>query len=210
MAFKLGKEVGGFLLDDPAIGHIDFYVGLTSRLHVDEERLRYVGKMIKAEKMRVETKNLEDEDYVASYDPEWNNFEYDSTSFYSKWNGSWDQRLRLRSLIVHEAVHAVVDLNRRQVFAMRGEAAGYLASAIFLHHHSAIRTILQSASGAFKNIIGTADYIAEKWGLYSTAGVHLTGSQILPLLRVLRNTPAYDHIGLLQRTISDGFDSPFK
>ncbi len=210
IAFKLSKAVGRFLLEDAAIGHIDFFVGRTDRLHVDEQRLRYVGRLIETERMGVKTSDLQKENYSAFYDPEWQKFEFDTTLFYSSWNGSRKQRLKLRSLIIHEAVHAVIDLNRRRVFEMRGEAAGYLAAAVYLHHHGAVQEVMQVASELYRDILATSDHIAKRRGLYDEKGVHLTRSHIAPLLRLLRNTPPYDEgIRLLDRTKSNSFDHPF-
>ncbi len=203
MAFSLGKAVGDFLIDDPAIDHIDFHVGLRNRLHIDAAQLREVGRLIKSGVfMKVKTEDIEDA--AGEYDPDANSIHFDTTAFYSQWNGSDVQKLRIRSLVVHEATHAVVDMRQKSVLRLRNEAAAYLAGAVFLHHHDAVARVMADGSAKFRKFLTAADRIADREGLYTKRGVRLTRRKVLPLIRVLKDTPPYDEHGRLERSTADG------
>ncbi len=205
---QVQEMIGDFLLSDIAIGQIDFSIGLAQRIKVDTMRLRYVGELVKSGVMEIllmDPKEMQD----ACNKPcggkytETNKLMLDKNQIQLDWNGSnYKGKMWIRAVVVHEATHAVIDLNRRSVFSHREEAAAYLATCIFLHYHGALGLFIGS------DIFNEAGNVVKNHQLNQKQGVHLSRNNISALLRAIRKHPTYSY-SPFKRSLSNGFDNPY-
>ena len=106
-----------------------------------------------------------------------------------------------RSGILHEGVHALVDLYKcTSLTDLSDEAAAYLAETIFLHTGN----VRINGDVDAMRIYNAADDIAKQYGLYKKKGVKLTRKQYEPLRQAIHVNPAYIGIGMEQMTSGHG------
>jgi hypothetical protein len=108
-----------------------------------------------------------------------------------------------RSGILHEGVHAIVDLYRcTSTTALTDEVAAYLAERIYLYAGH----IRFGGDAAAMKIYDAADKIAKARGLYTSKGksVALALTDYEPLRHAIRANPAYSGIGADEMTTGHG------
>jgi hypothetical protein len=106
-----------------------------------------------------------------------------------------------RAGIVHESVHALVDMFRiTQATELSDEVAAYLAEVIF---RRATGVWVQGNAAAMA-IYNAADAIVKTHGLGKGKQVRLKWAQYLPLRQAIHAHPAYSGIGLEQLTSGHG------
>jgi hypothetical protein len=163
------------------INKIDFFLE-KDFLEVSPKRLREVGDAI--EKGRIEVVvNGTGSMLSAAYSPHGN------TMTLGDWNVA--DRPVGRSAIVHESVHALVDLFLcKQTTELSDEAAAYLAEVIFLR---ATKTWVKGDAAAMA-IYNTADQIVKTHKLGQGKQVRLKWGHYAPLRDAVRGHPAYSAI----------------
>jgi hypothetical protein len=166
------------VFDSARIDRIDFRL---NGLEVSPKRLREVGKAIRAGKIKVKVSSS-GKLLSASYHP------HDNRLFVPT-----DQigAVMIQASIVHEGVHALVDLFRAtNLTVLDDEAAAYLAEAVYLR---AAHTWVKGESAA-SAIYQAADAVARAHDLYSRRGVKLSADHVAELRKVIHAHPAYSSI----------------
>ncbi len=183
-SWALQQQVGS-VFHGTLIDQIDFHL---EGLHISPQMLRSVGEVIARGRIQVKVGStggmLE-----AAYSPHQNRMTLRTDQVPDSPEG--------RAQILHEGVHALVDLFRcTATTELSDEAAAYLAETIYRHHaHLALPA---------DPIFHTADQIARAHGLYQSRGVALSWQQYEPLRRVIHANPAYSGLGWMQRTSGHG------
>lgn len=188
MAFQ--KKVAD-VLRAPEVDKIDFFLE-KDFLEVSPGRIRQVADAI--EKRRIDvvidgTGAL----LSAAYSPHPNKMTV----------GDWQvvDRPVGRSGIVHESVHALVDLFEcKQATTLSDEAAAYLAETIFLR---ATKTWVKGDAAAMA-IYNAADKIVKDHGLGQGKQVRLKWEHYAPLRDAVRGHSAYSSIGTAELTSGHG------
>lgn len=123
MARAQDKTIDAFAstLNDPANAVINFQIGT---IQVSPTRLSKVAGAIKAKKIKVEVGGTGS--FSATYEAARNTLTVASPDVNSELT---------KALIVHEAVHAICDLEKMTYDAVDGEAAGYTAQALYFRKH---------------------------------------------------------------------------
>ena len=174
----------------PMIDKIDFVLA-DDYLEVSPRRLRQVADAI--EKGRIDVVVADTGSLLgAAYSPHSDRMTLRSAQVPDSGLG--------RSDIVHESVHALVDLFRyTKATELSDEVAAYLAQALFM------RSIgLKVTGGEAKAIFDAAIAIIDGHKLGKGKQVRLRGSDYLPLRRVVHAHPAYSGIGERQLTSGHG------
>ncbi|MGH6943764.1 MAG: hypothetical protein ACREH6_06040 [Geminicoccaceae bacterium] len=170
------------------IARIDFRLG---PLEVSPKRLHAVGKAIGGGRIKVavaSTGRL----LSAAYSPHSNQMTLPSDQIGS---------VMIQASILHEGVHALVDLFRcTNLTVLDDEAAAYLAEAIYLR---AAHTWV-SGDGAALAIYKAADALAKAHDLYNTRAVRLSSRDAAALRSAIHAHPAYSGIDVHQRTSGHG------
>ena len=185
------------VLRDPALDAIDFCIGLTNRLQVDGAGLRIVAGHIERGDIRVVPDNNDD---------------IHGGRYFSREN-----RMHLRTaiddigpilldgLIVHEAVHALMDVRAKRVLSLRNEAAAYTAQAIFLAKNTYLDgAIKREKTEKTRAIMRAAQAVVERHKLLTRKGVRLSRTDVLPLIEAIEVHPAYDDHKRSSRGLEDG------
>ncbi len=175
----------------PRIQRIDFHLG---GLHISPQRLGSVGQAIRQGRIRVEVASTGSM-LSAAYSPHHNRMTIQSEQVLSEVTG--------QAGIVHEGVHALVDLFRAtSTTVLSDEAAAYLAEVIYLRAaHTWVR-----GSAAVMAIYNAADRIAQAHRMYERTGAVLRFADYEPLRQAVNAHPAYSSIG--QRQLTSGHGVP--
>jgi hypothetical protein len=187
MAMSIADKVAA-IFTGPEIAKIHFTLG---RLEVSPQRLRGVGAAIKKGDISVvvaTTGGL----LSAAYSPHPNRMTIPDDKLASRTS---------RSGILHEGVHALVDLyNCKEVLVLDDEVAAYLAETIYLKSLGGGI----SGGGAAMKIYNAADHVANAHGLYTKRGVKLKLSDVDDLRKAIHAHPAYSSIGAKAKTSGHG------
>jgi hypothetical protein len=108
------------ILSSPPVDQINFW---SSTLHISPDQFKKVAQALDRGKITVQSETNLAAD--AEYDPDDNCFHV------LNFRPSDYQHVDSRGLLVHEAVHAIIDINKWDVTQISGEAAGYLAQVIY-------------------------------------------------------------------------------
>lgn len=174
----------------PRIDRIDFKLG---PLEVSPKRLQGVGRAIRRGAIAVEVEST-GRLLSAAYSPH-----RDRMTLRSDRIGG----VVMQASILHEGVHALVDLYRcTQLTVLDDEAAAYLAEAVYLKAaHTWVR-----GPDASADIYLAADAIAKEHGLYVRRGARLSTKDVASLRRAIHAHPAYSGIDRHDRTSGHGVD----
>ncbi len=169
-----------FLTSDPIprarLDRIDFYFG---RLHIDAQGLRTVGSAIRRGRIQVRVGNTGPL-LGAAYSSHHNRMTVPSARAHTTTLG--------QAAILHEGVHALLDLTRFQTTALTDETAAYLAEAIYLR---AASTMPVSRNPDTMRIYRTAFQLINQHLLANRRGVRLRAADYQPLLDAIHNHQAY-------------------
>jgi hypothetical protein len=108
-----------------------------------------------------------------------------------------------KARLVHEATHALIDQRGVNVYAVRNEAAAWLAGVIYLHHIGAISNVITDNEHFQVKLWADAHTVASREKLYLKTGVRLNRSDLQPLLNRIQEEyglPWYERSGV------DGID----
>lgn len=212
---QLAREIGHFLACDTDISRIDFYLGVSDeRIHITGSKLHSVGYWLaNAElNLKIADADLEKADYGAAFNRGDKQFLFRSVVMFSDddredmpdWMGRMiaDSLFRddalTKGLVLHEAVHALLESEGRALLRLSDEAAAYLAQVLF-HVYCDTYDFLMENAGEGKKIYETARKIIDKHKLDKKPGTHVKFSEYRPLSKVIQAMPNYDHIGSLER-----------
>lgn len=177
------------VLRGPRIDRINFYLG---GLHISPQKLRAVGDAIASGQISVviqSTGTL----LSAAYSPHSNRMTLSNNQVTDTVIG--------QAGIVHEGVHALVDLYRcTNITVLDDEAVAYLTGVIYLR---AAHTWVRGGTAEMA-IFNSADNIAQTHRLYERSGVSLAWRDYEPLRQVISAHPAYSGIGNRQLTSGHG------
>lgn len=185
---KVASVFSNFLVD-----------GISFDLHpegllVNPIRLREVGKAIAAGRIKVVVASTGGI-LSAAYSPHSNTMTITSEKVLEAGTG--------RSGVLHEGVHALVDLYKcTSTTSLTDEAAAYLAETIYLRAGK----IRFDADAAALKIYDAADELAKARGLYKKKRkpVRLARADYEPLREAIRAHPAYSGIGANEMTSGHG------
>jgi hypothetical protein len=178
------------VLRSPPIDKIDFVL-VDDAIEVTPRRLRQVADVI--EKGRIDVAVADTGSLLgAAYSPHSNKMTLRSLQVPDGGLG--------RSMIVHEGVHALVDLFRyTKATELSDEAAAYLAETLFM------RSIgLTVTGGGALPIYNAAAALIDAHKLGKGRQVRLQWADYLPLREAVRAHPAYHGIGERQLTSGHG------
>lgn len=165
------------------IDRIDFHLGA---LHVCPRGLRSVGQAIRRRRIQVRVGNT-GPTLGAAYSPHHNRITVSSARAHTTTVG--------QAGIVHEGVHALIDLIRFRTTELTDETAAYLTEAIYFRTAS---TMPSSQDAATMRIYRTANQLIDSHMLANRQGVRLSAAQYQPLLAAIHAHPAYSRISLTQ------------
>ncbi len=175
---------------DSQVQRIDFHL---EGLSVTPPRLSAVGEAIRKERIRLTVGKLGSL-LGAAYSPHQNTMALGSAQTPRSTLG--------RASIIHEGVHALVDLFRcTTITELTDEAAAYLAEVIYLR---ASHFWIQTSDAATQEIYKTANELCDRYDLGIKKGVRLKRNEYEPLQRVIHRHPAYRSIRPGQLTSGHG------
>lgn len=208
---SLTEDIARVLLETTEIDLIDFYLGAGQRKHIDGAGIREVGRAISDGRVAVFADDSKLRKHAdGTYRPRPNELilseghvfadtaENRATSHIEVGGfiGTADQV----GLVIHEAVHALLDMKERAVLKLSNEVAAYVAQVTFLHHYVGFWDVLgEGASTAQRRILVTAFELARDEGILDGRGVHLRWDACRPLRHALKASPIYSNIGWLER-----------
>ncbi|MCI0378802.1 MAG: hypothetical protein L0215_14435 [Gemmataceae bacterium] len=197
MLTQFENQLADFLSNNAQVRKIDFHFeNAGGGFHISPQGFARVARAIRQERIRACTGSTSLGAGIAGlYYQNTNRFELVSDVFPAAVNP--------RGIIVHEAVHALIDLCKCVATTrLSDEAAAYLAQVVFM---------FQNGRRTFTRPQYTAAYdLAKASGIIDPAtnavhaGVRLTWQQYEPLRREIHNRPAYQTVGWLAPTGASG------
>jgi hypothetical protein len=179
------------VLRQPQIDKIDFVL-VDDALDVSPERLKKVGDAIESLRIDVAV-NSSGSLLSAAYSPHSNKMTLGDIQV--------PDRMLGRAAIVHESVHALVDLCKyTKATELSDETAAYLAEVIFLR---ATNSWVSGGATAMA-IYNAADQIVTTHKLGKGKRVQLKWTDYLPLRKAIHGHAAYSGIGDMQLTSGHG------
>jgi hypothetical protein len=138
-------------LADPVLNRMDFYVGT---VHVYDESFGYVRELILDDNIQLVQGT---ESNVAYYNA--------SDDTLTLQNAASPPNVDARALLVHECVHALVDLKEFKVTALTNEVASYLAQVAYTLRSDPARTAVPDGTP-------WGDFFAEVYALAKAFNLH--------------------------------------
>lgn len=183
------------ILYEPAIYKINFWLGY---LPVRGTELKKVAtKLLKGDiSIKINPQLWED----AMYDPP------NDTLVVKKDGVGNYQSLQMKGLIVHECVHALVDLNKaKDTTKLTNEAAAFLAQTIYRVAGPG-GAQLQLRIGGMNKIFQESYRMVIRYNM-TNRSVRLPWNLYEPLRRVIYQHPKYSHYGWKELSTADGIIS---
>lgn len=149
---QLAKEIAAFLDGDEDIDKINFHIGLISRrIHITGGKIKEIGQRLQNNvlKIVIDDDGLENRGAGATFGS--NVFTFRGKIMFTaeeiaKMPEAMARMVRdtlfrgdvwSRELVIHEAVHAVLEHENRNILRVNNEAAAYLAAALYRTYTSA-------------------------------------------------------------------------
>jgi hypothetical protein len=175
---------------DVRVARIDFYLGA---LHVDASGLKKVGEAITGSKICI-VEGSTGKRLSGGYSPH-----NDQLTLPKGVDPALD---KWKVVIVHEGVHALVDMAGKKagLTVLDEEAAAYLAEVVFMK--AAYQTLPTGGSEA--DIFKEADALAQSHGLYTDKGAKVPLADAKKLREAIHKTPIYSSLGEKQKTSGHG------
>jgi hypothetical protein len=213
---QLVSEIADWVYKDDNVAEIDFYLGISEkRIHITGAGIAKIATLLEAGKFALEVDDAKiPKGLGALYIRKERKFVFGSGIVYSQeeieemadhMRGSLfrDEPLA-RGLVVHEFVHAVLDLEGRAIVELSDEAAAYLAETLYHVRRDSrglntYKVYHENARDEWHSrIIEVArDLITEH--RLDSKGKHLNWLQYRALRKAIHAHPAYRHLGPIER-----------
>jgi hypothetical protein len=185
-------------LSDPNLLQIDFWVG--GVLHVDSYGFEWVREMIYEDDIKVVEGTNKDNAYYNS-----------RKNRLTTQNVSPPPDLGARALLVHECVHAIVDVRGFKVTTLSNEVAAYLAQ--FTYHRLGDPNVTVGAgAGPWQKFFQNVDALVKKFKLHTPQGrgARLQWKDFSALRTELNHLNIYQNVKDDDQSDSDGVKVPVR